>query len=180
MNDNDFEKDFLSISEFAEFVDITDSSLRHYDKRGIFSPAKSHDEFGNKHRYYSPIQITTIKMIRVLTEIRVPLETIKELAQNRTPVNMLRLLRKHSEEIRDKINSWQEIYSVIQTFSELLYDAITVTENEISVSEMPEKRIILGDSTDFSGTTSFYREFMRFCHDSHEPKLNMAYPVGGY
>jgi hypothetical protein len=57
---------------------------------------------------------------------------------------------------------------------------MSVTETEISVSEMPEKRLILGDETDFSGSTEFYGEFIRFCNAPHEPKFNPSYPIGGY
>ena len=181
MNDINFDMNYFSIAEFAEFVGITPESLRNYDKMGIFAPAKYGGEGErNKYRYYSPLQITTIKMIRVLTEIGVPLNTIKELAQNRTPEKLLRLLRKHKEMIAGKVNFLQEVYSIINTFTELLYDAISVTETELSVCEMPEKKIILGDINDFSDASGFQREFIRFCRYPHEPKLNMSYPVGGY
>lgn len=171
---------FLSIKEFAEFVGITIASLRHYDNMGIFTPAKHGIEFENKYRYYSPVQITTVKMIRVLTEIGVPLKTIKKLTQNRTPEKMLKLLIKHRDRIADEIQFLQEVYSVISTFTDLLYEAISATETELCICEMPEKSIILGDRNDFGGTAGFYGEFIRFCHALHEPKLNMSYPVGGY
>jgi DNA-binding transcriptional MerR regulator len=174
------EKDYLSIKEFAEFVGITEASLRHYDKMGIFTPAKHGVEFENKYRFYSPRQITTVKLIRVLTEIGVPLKTIKELTLNRTPEKMLKLLKKHRDRVADEIGFLQEVYSIINTFTDLLYEAISVTETDITISEMPEKRIILGGINDFGGTTGFHREFIHFCTVSHEPKLNMSQPIGGY
>jgi effector-binding domain-containing protein len=119
-------------------------------------------------------------MIRVLTEIGVPLKTIKELKHTRTPENLLKLLRKHREEIAEKIHFLRDVYSVINTYNELLYEAISVTETDITVTKMSEKKIILGEITDFSGTTGFYREFVRFCRGSYKPELNMSYPVGGY
>ena len=45
---------------------------------------------------------------------------------------------------------------------------------------MPEKRLILGGENDFTGTTEFFGEFIRFCNEPHEPKLNTSYPIGGY
>jgi len=79
MDNNIFGKDFLSIKEFSKFVGITVDSLRHYDRKGVFKPAEYGTGIKNKYRYYAPTQITTVKMIRVLTEIGVPLQTIKEL-----------------------------------------------------------------------------------------------------
>ena len=180
MKNNTLDRDLLTIKEFAEFVGLTIASLRHYDNTGVFAPAKHGVEAESKYRYYSPLQITTVKMIRVLTEIGVPLKTIKELTQNRTPEKLLKVLKKHRDITADKIQFLQEVYSIISTFTELLYDAISATETDLSVCEMPEKRIIMGGKNDFSGTTEFYGEFIRFCNASYEPKLNLSYPIGGY
>jgi len=49
------------------------------------------------------MQITTVKMIRVLTEIGVPLNMIKELVQNRSPEKMLKLLSKHKDIVADEL-----------------------------------------------------------------------------
>ena len=180
MNNESLNKDFLSIKEFAGFVGMTAVALRHYDKTGVFLPAKRGIEFENKYRFYSPTQITTIKMIRVLTEIGVPLKEIKELADNRTPEKLLKLLSRNRDKVADEIRFLQDVSLVIGTFIDLLNEGMSVTETEISVSEMPEKRLILGDNTDFSGSAEFFGEFVRFCNSTHEPKLNMSYPVGGW
>ena len=180
MNNKNWEKDFLSIKEFAEIVGITAVALRYYDEIGIFLPAKHGDEYKNKYRYYAPMQITTVKMIRVLTEIGVPLKEIKGLTKSRTPESMIKLLSRYKDKVAEKIRFLQEIISVIGTFIELLNEGMSVTESEISVTEMPEKRIILGDRTDFSGSSEFYGEYIRFCNTPHEPKINPSYPVGGY
>lgn len=51
---------------------------------------------------------------------------------------------------------------------------ISVMETKITVSELPERQIILGDLTDFSGSTEFYGEFLKFCNASFEPELNLS------
>jgi len=112
MNNKNMDVDFLSIKKFAESVEITAASLRHYDKIGIFPPARRGVEFENNYRYYSLMQITTVKMIRFLTEIGVPLKTIKELSQDRTPEKLLKMLKKHRNEIKNKIHFLQEICSL--------------------------------------------------------------------
>jgi hypothetical protein len=57
-----FSKDFLSIKEFSEIVGISASTLRYYDKKDIFKPAKSGAGLENDYRFYSPTQITTMKI----------------------------------------------------------------------------------------------------------------------
>jgi DNA-binding transcriptional MerR regulator len=180
MSTSSLGKDFLSIKEFAGFVGMTVVALRHYDKTGVFLPAKYGVEFENKYRYYSPTQITAVKMIRVLAEIGVPLKEVKELTESRTPEKLIKLLSRNRDKVADEIRFLHDVHSVINTFLDLLNEGMSVTEADITVSELPEKQIILGGETDFSGTTDFFGEFIRFCKASYEPSINLSYPVGGY
>ena len=180
MSDKNNFDDFLSIKDFADFVGMSVSALHHYHKKEIFIPAKIGGEFENNYRYYSPLQITSVKLIRVLAEIGVPLDTIKELAQSRTPEKLLKLLNINKDIIADELRFLHEQFSVIITFIESLTLGISVTESEIRVSEQPERRIIRGDNNDFTGESGFVRAFVRFCGVPHNPKLNMSFPIGGY
>ena len=181
MSDKDLDNDgLLSINEFAELVGMTVSALRHYDKEGVFHPAQRGKDGGNLYRYYTPMQITAVKMIRVLSEIGVPLKTIKQLGAYRAPTDLIKLLSENRHRVVDEIQFLQEVSSVIGTFLDLLYEGISANESDISVLKMPEKQIILGDKNDFNDVVSFYREFTCFCNAEHSPKLNMSYPIGGY
>ena len=179
MNKNT-ENNLLSIKEFSEFAGINASSLRYYDNRGIFRPAKYEEKHKHNYRYYAPTQVTTLKMIRVLSEIGVTLDIIKELAKNRTPEKILKLLRKYRDKVADELRNLEEVHSIINTFMELIYEAISITETEITVTAMPEKRIILGETNDYHGEPGYVHTLMRFCTTPHVPKLNMSFPVGGY
>lgn len=180
MDYNNMRNDYLSISEFAEMVGMTVQALRRYDQRGIFPPAARGEGPASKYRYYAPTQITSIKMIRTLTEIGVPLDTIKELANSRTPETLIKVLSKYMNLVTDEIYYLQEVSSVIHTFCELLYLGMSITEKDFSVSVMPERHIILGSQNDFSGSNRFFREYTRFCQEPHIPKLNLSYPIGGF
>jgi DNA-binding transcriptional MerR regulator len=178
--DSDTDKHFLSITEFARMVGMTVPALRHYDKNGVFFPEKRGEKFKNNYRLYSPTQIPVAKMIRVLTDLAVPLKEIRELAQSRTPGKILKLFSKHKDKVADEIRFLQDVNSIISAFVGLINEGISVTETDITVTEMPEKQIIMGGLNDFSGAESFMGEFMRFYNEPHEPEVNMSYPVGGY
>jgi len=180
MNDRNLDEDFLTIKEFSKYVGISASALRHYDRIGAFVPAKHGVDQENKYRYYSPVQITTAKMIRVMREIGVPLGTIKKLRENRTPEKLLRILRTHWNDIADEMRLLQEISSVISVFTDLLKEAISVIESDLTMAEIPERQILLGEKTDYTGETGFMREFLNFCNAPHIPKLNTSFPIGGY
>jgi len=173
-------KDFLSIKEFAELAGLSVSALRHYDKVGAFLPEKHGSGFENNYRYYTPTQITTVNMIRVLTEIGISLSSIKELANNRSPEKILKLLHSQKKTVSDRIHILQEAYSVINVYMELLYSGMSAIETDITITEMPETSMFLGDTNDFSNSVSFYSEFIRFCNALRSPRLNLSYPIGGY
>ena len=181
MNVKDFDGDYLTVTEFAEIVGISAETLRHYDRKGVFHPiTRGGDEFQNKYRYYAPTQFMVAKMIRVLTDIKVPLDEIVDLAKNRTPETIIKLFSKHKDIVQNQIEFLQEVHSVISTFLELLFEGVSATESDITVKTMPEKRIIMGKANGYADSGSFSRELLKFYCGQHEPKLNLSYPVGGY
>jgi DNA-binding transcriptional MerR regulator len=183
MNYRHIGEHLLSIADFAELVGMTIHALRLYDNTGVFLPArysKEGCETKTKHRYYSPTQITTIKLIRVLSEIGVPLNAIKELSDQRTPESMMKLLSKHRDLSEDNLRFLQETHSIIDTFIELLNEGMRITETEFAITEMSERSLILGELNDFSDSVGFFREYTRFCSEPHIPKLNLSYLIGGF
>ncbi len=173
-------KEHYTIKEFAELAGMTTRVLRHYDKIGIFHPDKHGVEFENNYRYYAPQQITKVKMCRVLADIGIPLEIIHSLSRKRTPVKLIKLLRRHKEYVEADIDRLQEIHATIGIFVELLNTGIGVIENDISVRPMTEQRIMMGDINDFSSPAGVHGEFARFCNSMHESNFNPSYPIGGY
>jgi hypothetical protein len=69
---------------------------------------------------------------------------------------------------------------VIGTYLDLIAEGIGVAEGHIAVTEMNEKRLILGGENSFSEPGNFFGEFVRFRQTPNEPALNISYPVGGY
>jgi len=180
MVNKDMDKHYYSIGEFSKIVGLSVATLRYYDKEGIFSPAKHSGGERNKRSLYAPVQIIAFKMVRVMRDLGIPLHTIKDAVRNRTPESLLKLLSKQRYEVLDKLHLLQESLSVANTFIELLICGLSATETEITVSELPEIRIILGGCNDFSGAEGFYREFNSFCHAKHAQPLNLSYPIGGF
>jgi len=175
-----YDKDYLTIKEFSEFSGISVSTLQKYDRMGVLHPSMRGSGNQNGYRYYAPTQVTSAKMIRVLAEMDVPLETIKELMEDRTPEKLLKLLRKNKNIAVTGMRFYSEVHSVIDTFVGLLHDGISATESEIALVEMPTMQIILGGENNYTGTVGFMREYTRFCSSKHEPKLNTSFPIGGY
>jgi len=121
-----------------------------------------------------------VKMIRVLLKVGVPLKTICDLKGGRTPEMILKLLNHQKDVVTSDIRFLQEIYEIISTFADLIHEGISADEVDISVTEMPDRHIILGEPTDFNGDKSFIREFLHFYDGTPEKKINPSFPVGGY
>jgi DNA-binding transcriptional MerR regulator len=173
-------EDYLSIGEFAQIVGISPHSLRKYDSKGIFSPAVRGNGSENDYRYYAPMQITTIKMIRVLNQIGVPHRVIREMAAGRTPEKLIKLLRKQKDKLAGEIRFLRDAHSIIAVLLDFITEGLFAEESEIFVREGPEKRIVLGEPNEYKGGESFFGAFARFCTTEHTPELNLSYPIGGY
>jgi DNA-binding transcriptional MerR regulator len=171
---------YLTIGEFAKIVGITPDSLRVYDAKGIFTPASRGRGQGNDYRYYAPTQITTVKMIRVLTTIGVPLKTIQEMVTDRTPEKLIKLLRNQEEDLEGEIRFLREAHSIIAVTLNFVIEGLLSDESKISVRESPERRIVLGEIYEYKDGENFHGAFARFCTARHTPEPNLSYPIGGY
>jgi DNA-binding transcriptional MerR regulator len=66
----------LTISRFSELTWLTPKMLRHYDRISLLSPAIHDPDTG--YRYYDPGQVQEAELIRLLRDLDVPLEEIRE------------------------------------------------------------------------------------------------------
>lgn len=69
-------KDYFSIGEAAEMVDMTPETLRHYDRIGLVKP--SFKDQWTSYRYYSPQEIIRLHTIRALRYMDMSLAEIKK------------------------------------------------------------------------------------------------------
>jgi DNA-binding transcriptional MerR regulator len=171
------ENQLLSISKFSSFTGINRSTLIYYDDIGLFSPMSRGE---NNYRYYSPKQIITVNFINVLRDMGVPVKEIRELVRNRTPDNIGDLMIRQDQEIKKKIRWLRESQKIIRTLRRLLNIGIVADEDAITVCEMEELPIIIGQENDFGDGHAFYEGFIAFCRWAKARKLNLNYPIGGY
>jgi len=169
--------DLLSIKEFADFAGIKQSALRYYDEIGVFSPASRGE---NNYRYYSPIQITTIKLINVLTDLGVPLSQIKEMGNGRTPESAMELLSHQEQSLDAQLLQLHAAYAVIHVFRNNIQSGLLANENEITLQDLHPQPMILGPENNFGDDKYFFKTFIRFCNTAHSSRINLNFPVGGY
>jgi DNA-binding transcriptional MerR regulator len=167
----------LTTGEFSVMTGIPASTLIHYDKEGLFHPAKRGE---NGFRYYSPVQAVSVKLISALKNCGVPLAVIKDVMQKRTPETLLSLLLQQKEEIPLELSRLQEALDVIHVFTGHISEGLSVEAGRISVQYLNEERYARGQINDFSDGNSFYGAFQRYCADAARNGGNLSYPVGGW
>jgi len=167
----------LSIKEFSALTGTNQSTLRYYDEIGLLPPSKRAE---NNYRLYSPVQIQTLNFISVLAELGVPLSTIKELSEHRTPEHVLQLLAQQEKMLDDQLRKIRTNYSIIHIFRDNIQSGLWANENEFIVQEMPEQNFILGQENHYEENDEFHKPFIQFCKDSFRNRINLNFPIGGW
>ena len=168
----------LTIKTFAEFAGVPYSTIRYYDEIGLLTPASRGDE--NNYRYYDPMQLKTLNFIEVLVGLGIPLATIKEIAQDRTPDAVIEMLRRQETILDYKLEDLRTAYSIIHAFRSNIQGGILAKDGEVRVERLDELRYVLGPSNDVKRGRIDFDAFKHFCDSAEDYRINLRYPVGRY
>lgn len=86
----------LTTAEFSKLHDVNKRTLHYYDSIGLFSPAKKGE---NQYRYYETSQSMEFEYIRMLKELNMSMEEIKEYIEHPNPKDFLQLADAKISEI---------------------------------------------------------------------------------
>lgn len=92
-----------SIGDFSRINRITPKTLRHYDRVGLLTPARTDEWTG--YRYYAPSQLPRIRRILALKELGFSLREVREIVDADAPVEAL--LARRETELRHSIAEQQ-------------------------------------------------------------------------
>ena len=95
------------IGEFSYLCECTIKTLRHYEKMGILIPKQVDDFTG--YRYYSDEQVSIYHNIKMLQEAGFTLKEIKNILDNPKDNNIIKEVKKLTEEYQDKLEKLEEI-----------------------------------------------------------------------
>ncbi|MCL2588023.1 MAG: MerR family transcriptional regulator [Oscillospiraceae bacterium] len=195
-------KDFLSIQAFSKLSGIETTTLRYWDDIGLFPPAKR-DPLNN-YRYYAPDQIIAANFITVLSELNIPLKTIREMDRKRTPEIISELLEQQEKSLDMMMHRLRQCYSIIHTRRELINygmklqkgfrvvdgkrmvsettskEGLWIDADKISVLHREDKALIFGPRNEFNEGEGFHEPFTNFCNRAEELRINLNFPIGAY
>ena len=171
------ESTLLSINRFSGMTGVARSTLRYYDRLGLFSPAS---RGRNNYRYYLPHQITTLNFINALTELGVPLAKILKLTKDRTPEHVLGILVERERALDQELKKLQATYTLIHAFQENIVYGELASEEDIQITRKAESPIVMGPKNNWENEKSYFEAFAEFFREMSRGEYHFHYPVGAY
>ncbi|SDQ18737.1 DNA-binding transcriptional regulator, MerR family [Streptococcus equinus] len=119
----------LKISEFAKLAKTTRRTLIFYDKKGIFSPAKTGE---NGYRFYEADQLYRFELICGLRQLGIPLNKIKFLLESKGQ-ELEKYLSGYQLQIREEIKRLQYLEQLLEQQKEVSHSYETMLLNQVSI-----------------------------------------------
>lgn len=171
-------KETLTIKEFAKISGIEASTLRYWDRIGVFSPILR-DEKTN-YRCYTPAQLPALNFVTALSALDISLEKIAELRQERSPDELLELLQELENDMDMEMRNLRLRYSMIHARRELITTGLKADEKTICVEFLDEKRMILFPRNEYTDGETFLEPLTKLVSVTPELRIDLNFPVGGY
>jgi len=169
-------KGLLSIHEFSQLTGIKQSTLRYFDKLGVFSPAYRGE---NGYRRYQPFQLIAVSVIDLLHGFGLKTNEVKAFVDNRTPQRMQALFTEKKEEVEAELERLSRERDVVETYSDLITKGLSAVPDQLAVRYRPEFSIAIGPENDFSTSPTFDRAFSYFYRMADRYDIDLRFPVGG-
>ncbi|WP_294148881.1 MerR family transcriptional regulator [uncultured Clostridium sp.] len=100
-------KNTFTISEIADFFNISTQTLRYYDKIGLMKPVKTDESSG--YRLYSGEQFDKLYLIRDLKQLGLSLDQIKSYCETKDIRELGRILDETSSSLERQLNELQSL-----------------------------------------------------------------------
>lgn len=174
--DKKFNQHFSS-GEFAKLCNVSKHTLFYYDEIGLFSPEIIDS---NGYRYYSVNQYDTFDVITIFKDLGMPLKDIKSYLDNRSPNELISLLKSQNKIISKKINDLEKIQKLIESKIEVTKSASTVNKDKFDILNIAQDEyfVISEDAikTDDLNITKYIANLINLCN---EKKLFAHYSMVG-
>jgi DNA-binding transcriptional MerR regulator len=131
-------RNLMPIGSFSRVTSLSPRALRIYDDMGLLKPARTDPETG--YRGYSLIQAVEAERIRLLRELGMPLEEIREFLNDRDPASMERRLEERRSDLRGRIESMRRALALLEDLT-IRREAVFMGY-EVKVREFAPQRVM--------------------------------------
>lgn len=129
----------LTTAQFAKLHEVNKRTLHYYDEIGLFCPLTKAE---NGYRYYDISQSIDFEYIRMLKEMKMSIEEIKEYQKEPTPDNFLKIVNAKEQELNKEIQKLRNMKKMLQEKKKKIVFCETLQEREIRVEKCEEEKIL--------------------------------------
>jgi DNA-binding transcriptional MerR regulator len=133
-------RNLMPIGRFAAASRLSVRMLRHYDEAGLLRPAWVDPSSG--YRYYSHAQAPTAEIIRLLRQLGMPLDEIREILQARDPELVRGQLARHRQRIEAQLTSAQRTLTYLERLIQQVDDEGEIVAYEIMVKDVEPQTVL--------------------------------------
>ena len=166
---------YFTTGEFAKLCNVKKQTLFHYDEIGLLSPEVKNEK---GYRFYSYHQFDVFAVIELLKEVDMPLKEIKLFLKNKTPSELIELLKRKSIEIEKKIENLNQIQTIINTKVALTEEALRTDFSQIRLEEQEEELLLLSEPILDCSDREFINSVSQFIDYVYKNELDIGYPIG--
>ncbi|WP_211749862.1 MerR family transcriptional regulator [Paenibacillus sp. Marseille-Q4541] len=172
---NDIARKYFTTGEFAKLCNVKKQTLFHYDDIGLLSPEIKTE---NGYRYYSYHQFDIFHVIELLKEVDMPLKEIKRFFENKTPQELIDLLKSKSLEMEKKIHDLRQLQKIIETKISITESALSADITKITMTHQEEELLFLSESILDCSDREFLKSVAVFIDYLYTNELDTGYPIG--
>lgn len=167
---------YFTTGEFAKLVKVSKHTLFYYDKVGIFSPELI---LNNNYRYYAFQQIEVFRVITILRDLNMPLKTIKDYLNERSPEKLIQLLSGEKLKLAKKIVTLQQTHEFLEQKIKLTKEILNFPQDIVLEENLDVEYLIktpaYNTEEDKNLAISLYNH-INYC-DAYN--VLSPYPIGG-
>lgn len=129
----------LTIAQFAKLHNVNKRTLHYYDHISLFSPAYKGE---NGYRYYDYSQSIDFEFIRMLKEINLSIEEIKQFVHSFDEEDFLQTIVHKQKDIDEEIKKLKRVKAVLAQKQEQLLLCQQITDMEIQIREQKKEYLL--------------------------------------
>ena len=130
IRENKDSRQLYSIGQVSKLCNISQKTLRYYDKIGLIKPDKVDDS--NNYRYYSRETLLFVPVIKYYKQMGFKLEEMQELLGSSSYSRHIRKFNEKIAEIQQQMGELRVASRSIKDWRDLILEAQTVLENKVT------------------------------------------------
>lgn len=129
----------LTTSQFAKLHEVNKRTLHYYDEIDLFSPSTKGE---NNYRYYDTTQSIDFEYIRMLKELHMSMDEIKQYRRNPNPHDFLNITDTKLHEIEVELQHLQKTQAILRAKKAQIEFCNTMKTERIEIRNMDEEYLL--------------------------------------